>query len=242
MPDLEKRSTEPEIMDDLKCSGQVVVQTLKELEFINKWLGGNFVTLNGLDKLLSVVEEPLQQGITIVDIGCGGGDMLKLLSKKVSHAGTIARLIGIDANEHIIAYAAEHTKSYPSISFQAVDVLTPDFTNQQFDVIISTLFFHHFTTAQLIELFKSLKVQARIGIVVNDLHRHWFAYYSIKWLTQLFSKSAMVKYDAPLSVRRGFSRQELEYVLKQAGITEFSLTWRWAFRWQLVIHRQNKSH
>jgi hypothetical protein len=79
-----------------------------------------------------------------------------------------------------------------------------------------------------------LKHQVRIGIVINDIHRHWLAYYSIKLLTRLFSKSAMVKFDAPLSVLRAFSRQELSDILHQAGIRHFQLSWKWAFRWQAV--------
>jgi hypothetical protein len=74
-----------------------------------------------------------------------------------------------------------------------------------------------------------------VGIVVNDLHRHWLAYHAIKILTRLFSKSAMVKYDAPLSVLRGFTRGELADILKKAGIVQYTLKWKWAFRWQIII-------
>jgi hypothetical protein len=51
VPLLKNRSYEEELMDDLEASGEVITQTLKELETINKWLGGNYVTTNGLDQL-----------------------------------------------------------------------------------------------------------------------------------------------------------------------------------------------
>ncbi|NJN41363.1 MAG: hypothetical protein HC811_03110 [Flammeovirgaceae bacterium] len=92
-----------------------------------------------------------------------------------------------------------------------------------------------FTNDQLVNIFKRLKQQARIGIVVNDLHRHALAYYSIMWITRLFSKSEMVKIDAPLSVLRGFRRSEIISILNQAEITNYTLRWKWAFRWQLII-------
>lgn len=101
--------------------------------------------------------------------------------------------------------------------------------------MLATLFFHHFTTEQLVQLLRQLVQQARIALIVNDLHRHPLAYYSIRLLTQLFSKSAMVKYDAPLSVLRGFTRSELLEILHAAGIKGYELRWKWAFRWQLVI-------
>jgi hypothetical protein len=87
----------------------------------------------------------------------------------------------------------------------------------------------------LIAFFSHLKKQAGIGFLINDIHRHSLAYYSIKLLTTLFSKSSMVKYDAPLSVLRAFSRKELSNILRSAGIESFTIKWKWAFRWQVVV-------
>jgi 2-polyprenyl-3-methyl-5-hydroxy-6-metoxy-1,4-benzoquinol methylase len=75
---LKNRSYEEELMDDLEASGEVIPQTLKELETINKWLGGNYVTTNGLDQLL---KRKKAKKLRIADLGCGGGDMLKLVAK-----------------------------------------------------------------------------------------------------------------------------------------------------------------
>lgn len=219
-------------MDDLNCAGPVVDQTLNELEFINTWLGGNSVTLNGLNIILKTCHK---ETLTIADLGCGGGDMLKLISTRLKKKDIQATLTGIDANPNIVAYAKANTVAYPEIKFKALDIFSSVFRSERFDIVFATLFFHHFTREQLIELFAHLKNNTRCGIVINDLHRHPLAYYSIKYLTQVFSKSPMVKNDAPLSVQRGFKRVELEEILKAAGITTYSLKWKWAFRWQLVI-------
>jgi 2-polyprenyl-3-methyl-5-hydroxy-6-metoxy-1,4-benzoquinol methylase len=236
MPDFSKRSDGIEIMDDLNCSGDVVAQTLVELEFINKWLGGNDVTLSGL-KLLSLTFPEKKDGerLKIVDLGCGGGDMLKLLSRHFRKKKQPVQLIGVDANPNIIAYAWVNSSDCLDITYETLDILSNDFKFKRYDIVFATLFFHHFTSAQLIEIFTSLKKQTRVGIVINDLHRHWLAYYSIKFLTSLFSKSSMVRNDAPLSVMRGFSKNELKEILYHAGIDKYSLEWKWAFRWQLVI-------
>lgn len=234
-PDFSKRSDGIEIMDDLNCSGEVVDQTLVELEFINKWLGGNAVTINGLNCLLS--ENKFTKGeIIVADLGCGGGDMLKLLSEHFERKKLIAQFVGIDANPNIIAYAQANTHLDQNISYRTLDILSPEFRKEKYDLVFATLFFHHFTADQLVEIFSSLKNQTRIGIVINDLHRHWLAYHSIKLLTRLFSKSSMVRYDAPLSVLRGFSKQELTEILHRSGIKNYSLKWKWAFRWQLIIN------
>jgi 2-polyprenyl-3-methyl-5-hydroxy-6-metoxy-1,4-benzoquinol methylase len=232
MPDFSKRSETVEIMDDLNCSGPIVDQTLLELEFINKWLGGNAVTLSGLNKVLQNFSST---SFKIADLGCGGGDMLVLIKDQLTKKNIKATCTGIDANPNIIEYARKNTDSHAEINFKAIDVLSNEFRQESFDIVFATLFFHHFTQDQLIDLFAHLNKTTRCGIVINDLHRHPLAYYSIKFLTKTFSKSPMVVNDAPLSVHRGFTRAELKEILSAAGITSYSLQWKWAFRWQLVI-------
>ncbi len=221
-----------EIMDDLNCHGEVVDQTLRELEVINRLLGGDYVTIDGIDKLIggSLSE------FTIADCGCGGGDLAMKIVKWGRRRGMRLKVEGVDANPNIIEFARRNCGSFPEITFSAMDVFAPDFWQKKFDILTATLFVHHFDNDQLAKLFVTMRDQARVGVVINDIHRHWFSYYSIKWLTAIFSKSAMVRFDAPLSVRRAFRKRELIEILTTAGISNYTLTWKWAFRWQLVIH------
>ena len=228
------RSDTREIMDNLDCDGEVVHQTLRELEFINKWLGGNAVTLDGLGKLLAQWGKT-DSPIVLADLGCGGGEMLMEIAQWANKRDITMSLTGIDANPHIVAFARAHAASYPQIRFVQQNVLSPEFQHTKFDVIVATLFTHHFTADELVALFRSFRRQSRMGIVINDIHRHWLAYYAIKILTTLFSRSAMVRFDAPVSVLRAFGRSDWENILRQAGIVHYELNWKWAFRWQLII-------
>ena len=79
-------------------------------------------------------------------------------------------------------------------------------------------------------------------VVINDLHRHWFAFHSIGALTSVFSKSEMVKHDSKLSVLRSFKRTELDELLKRGGFNNFSIKWMWAFRWQICIQTKGKKN
>ena len=173
--------------------------------------------------------------LRIADLGCGGGDMLVRVIKWARKRGISVDLVGIDANPHIVSYAEENTKTYPEISYLCLDIFSEEFKMEKFDLMISSLFTHHFSEEQLVRLYKQIKSQSRIGFVNNDLHRHWLAYFSIKILTRFFSRSKMVQYDAPLSVLRGFRRNELSRILKKAKIKDYSLRWMWAFRWLLVF-------
>lgn len=234
MPDFSHRSDEIELMDDLSCSGVVIEQTLKELEVINKWLGGNHVTIDGIAKLVKNTNKE----ITIADLGCGGGDILKLVAKWARKKAFKVKLIGIDANASIVDFARRNCLGFEEIDFQVVDIFSDEFKTSRFDIITSTLFTHHFDNSALTNFYKGWLQQSNIGIVVNDLHRHWFAYYSIKWLTGLFSKSEMVKNDAAVSVQRSFIKKDIKSILSAAGITTYQLNWMWAFRWQLVIAKK----
>jgi 2-polyprenyl-3-methyl-5-hydroxy-6-metoxy-1,4-benzoquinol methylase len=230
MPDFSIRSTEVEIMDDLNCSGHVLDRTLRELEIINKWLGGNRITIKSLEQLLP----KNSREITIADLGCGGGDMLRMIDSWGKNRNLKLNLIGIDANPNIVAFAKRNLVAYPHIQFRTLDIFSEEFQKQQYDVVIGTLFYHHFSSDQLVQFFKKLKQQVTIGFIINDIHRHWLAYYSIKLLTQAFSKSPMVKYDAPLSVLRAFRRSELRKLLDATAIENFTIRWKWAFRWQVI--------
>jgi 2-polyprenyl-3-methyl-5-hydroxy-6-metoxy-1,4-benzoquinol methylase len=230
--DFTSRSTSIEIMDDLDCKGEVVDQTLRELDFINQWLGGNAVTINAVKSVWRSI--PKDQTIAIADLGCGSGEMLRILARLAKKANRKVELKGFDANSNITNFATNHSKDF-NISYHSINVFSPEFQQQKFDIVLATLFMHHFTEVELISLFSSLKKQTTTAIIINDIHRHPLAYDSIKLLTKVFSRSAMVKFDAPLSVLRAFTKTELQTILRKAKISYYELTWKWAFRWQLII-------
>ena len=228
-----QRSVEVEIMDDLLCDGPVVEQTLKELDTINLLLGGNDVSLSAFRKCFEKVSK--EKPIRIADLGCGSGDLLRILSRKARKKSLSVSLTGIDANPFIIKYATEKSKEYSNINFKCLNVFSKDFRSEKFDLVNCTLFCHHFENNLLSMLLENLGKQTSTAIIINDIHRHWFAYHSIKWLTGLFSSSSMVKNDAKLSVLKAFRRKELEDIIKKAGYTNYSIQWKWAFRFEVII-------
>lgn len=227
---LEHRSEEIEIMDDLDISGPVVPQTLKELNTINKWLGGNKISISAFKKMAEGKES-----ISLVDLGCGGGDIMVEMAKWARKKSIKASFVGIDANPNIIEYAKENTADYPEITYHAINIFSQKFESQKFDIIHCCLFTHHFKNDELAILFKQFKAQTNVGIIINDLHRHSLAYWSIIFLISLFSRSEMVKNDASVSVARSFKKAELMKILEKAKIEDYELVWKWAFRWKLIF-------
>jgi ubiquinone/menaquinone biosynthesis C-methylase UbiE len=232
MSKFDKRSEEKELMDDLECSGQELEQTLRELKTINHWLGGNHVTTDGLAKIMKL--NP-QSSYRIADIGCGGGDMIRIMNDWAESNKKQVDFVGIDANRNIIELAKVRLNDVTNVRWQVQNVFEPEFSKEKVDIITCTLFTHHFNDAELITLIQSFRQKSTLGLVINDLHRHWFAFHSIRILTKLFSKSPMVQHDASLSVLRSFQKADLERILAKAGIKTYQISWFWAFRWQVLV-------
>lgn len=208
-------------------------RNMEELEFINRYLGGHAITLDGIKALLKH-QENLHKEISIAEIGCGGGDNLRAIRDWAISQNFPAKLIGIDLNEECITYAAQHPKN------KGIRFLHSDYRLARFEttpaIVFSSLFCHHFTDEELAAQLQWMKANSDVGFFINDLHRHPLAYYSIKWLTALFSKSYLVKNDAPLSVQRGFRKEDWNAVFAKAGIENYRCEWRWAFRWLITYH------
>ncbi len=232
MPDFSKRSTLPEKMDEEGLPILTTQKALVEIEFINKWLGGYDVILNAL----SAMHWP-ERTITIMDIGSGGGDMLRKISTWAKNNNKSARLIGVDRNPVMTEFAANQSLGFSNIEFITMSVFDAQLLDIKADITMNSLFCHHFENPELVNLLRTMNQIASQSILINDLDRNWLAYYLIKILTKLFSKNELVKYDAPLSVARSLTRKEWKDILRQAGILHYSLRWMWAWRWQIIIHK-----
>lgn len=233
MPSFRQRSYKKELLDGNNIPFDDIRQNMQELDIINRRLGGHAITQDGMATLLRKNSITKKQ-LSVVEIGCGGGDNLRAIQKWAhKHQFNIA-LTGIDINEECIAYAKSKERN-KGIAFIQTDYRLAMFETKP-DIVFSSLFCHHFTDKELVEQLQWMQQQSAVGFFINDLHRHPLAYYSIKVLTKLFSKSYLVKNDAPLSVQRGFQQQDWQRLLEQAGIKDYACTWRWAFRWLITCH------
>lgn len=234
---LRKRSTEKEIMDDFNMVGPLLQNSLDKLAWINHWLGGNIVTLNGLKKLIKGIPEG--QEIKIIDLGCGNGDMLRDVARYARKKNLNIRLIGIDANQFTVDYARKLSTDYPEISYLKEFIPSPAFSDLEYDVILSTLFFHHFTDDEILISLKEIISKAKIGVVINDLHRHEWAIFLFNILT-LFIPNPMIRTDGLTSIRRGFKRSDLKAYENELGLKDSQISWKWAFRFQWVFNTSNR--
>ena len=227
------RSTKIEIMDDLDMSGETLINSLDQLANINKWLGGNKTTIDSLKTILK--NNPKDKTISIVDLGCGNGDMLRKVAHFGRKNGYKFDLLGIDANQATLDYAIQLSANFPEITYKKEDVLSKEFATHTYDIAMCTLFLHHFEDPIALDFIQTLLKNAKIGVVINDLHRHWLAYYLFKLLTSVVGNE-MTKEDGLTSILKAFKRQDLDRFSKKINFKS-TITWRWAFRYQWIINK-----
>ena len=229
------RSNEIEIMDDFALEGEILRDALDKIARINQLLGGNRLTLRCVQELIAKLQKTPE--LTIVDVGCGNGDMLRTLADFGLKHNLNFKLIGFDANNFTINHAKELSVNYSNISYQCEDVFGKYFSELKYDIVLCTLTLHHFKEEDIIKLITIFNANSSIGIVINDLHRSALAYRLFQVLCVVFQLNTMSREDGLTSILRGFKKEELVYFSKKLDFKNYKIQWKWAFRYQWIISK-----
>jgi SAM-dependent methyltransferase len=224
-----------ESMDDFSLDNEGLIIALDDIAKINQLLGGNAVSLDGVKKLIK--NRPPNQTITIMDFGCGNGDMLRMLANYGKSKNLNFNLIGIDANAAAIKHAEKCSEKFDNISYLAQDIFLVDFSKYNIDIALITLTLHHFKDEEILDLMKVIFNLVKNGIIVNDLQRSKIAYRLFQTIIFVFRLEKMTANDGLVSILRGFKRPDLERFSKKLGFIKYSISWKWAFRFQWIISK-----
>ncbi len=225
---LQFRSYQKELLDGEGIPFADIKKNMEELNTINTLLGGHAITVKGFAELVG-----LHKRITVCEIGCGGGDNLAAIAQWCHRRKIQVRCIGIDLKKECIEVAGSRKLLNGISEWRVSDYANVVFAEKP-DIIFSSLFCHHFTHEELVSQLQWMRKNSHLGFFINDLHRHPIAYQSIRMLTRLFSSSYLVKNDAPLSVARGFIKNEWIQIGREAGLANMSIQWKWAFRYLIT--------
>ena len=227
------RTDEPEIMDDFTLEGKELQEALDKIAKINQLLGGNKLTLQGLKILIKNLDK--RKEYTIVDIGCGNGNMLRYIANFGLENKYNFNLIGIDANAFTINHAINLSQNYRNISYKCEDIFNKQFDELKYDIVLCTLTLHHFKENEILELISVFYKNSTIGIIINDLHRSKLAYRLFQVVCLVFNLNKMSREDGLISILRGFKKEEFVTFAKKLGFENYILQWKWAFRYQWII-------
>ena len=221
-------------MDDFAMEGEILRDALDKIAKINQLLGGNQLTLKGVQEL---IQNSKSKEIVIVDVGCGNGDMLRTLADFGFKNNLKFNLIGIDANNFTISHAQKLSEKYANISYRCEDIFAESFKELKYDIVLFTLTLHHFKDNEIVQLLKVFYNNASIGIVINDLHRSAVAYRLFQALCFVFQLNDMSREDGLTSILRGFKKEELVAFSKKLNFKKYTIHWKWAFRYQWIISK-----
>ena len=222
-------------MDDPNVDEATLKAALAEVTYVNKYLGGQQITLDGLRFFFDRFP---QKSYTILDVGCGDGAMLRSIANFARQRSIAVKLIGIDINPKSIALAEERSQDFPEVSFQVQDVFKLNETHQEIDIITSTLTMHHFNDAEILKFLAQFLKLANLGVVINDLQRSTIAYRLFQAYSRVFMRSEMARHDGLISIERAFTKNELLSFTSKLGVQSFSIKWRWAFRYLWILENQ----
>lgn len=230
MADLARRSTAPELMDVEPAGFDEIDRTLKDLATINRLTLAYLPTLRWLDRVAAARRRDGDGApLSILDVGCGHGDMLRRIWAWSRRRGVPVALEGIDLNPEVVRSARAATPPDAPIRYEVGDAFA---VGEGRDVIVCSLFAHHLFGDDLVRFVAGLERAARRSWLISDLHRHPVPYHFVRAWVRLQGFSRLVVHDAPVSVARGFTRAEWRDVLGRAGIDPalVEITWWPPFR------------
>ncbi|MCR8630659.1 methyltransferase domain-containing protein [Paenibacillus radicis (ex Xue et al. 2023)] len=232
---LRHRAIELELMDDFSIGGPELREALQHLRRLNRIFGAAKPTLYGVRQLWAEAGKPSR--LSILDIGSGSGDVNRYLLQWADVNRIDLKITLVDITEEACEEAKQLFLNEPRIHVMQHDLFAlPD---AYADVITGTQFVHHFAAEELPAVVDKMLKTSQLGVVINDIHRHWIAWAAV-WITaRLISNNRYILHDGPLSVAKGFRSADWKRLGKALGLTRMCYAWRPLFRYVVII-RKNK--
>lgn len=233
---LQRRELEPEIMDDPELDQQRHFAALKGLSRLNALSASVNILWRPIHKLAHRLKT---SHLRVLDIASGAGDIPLRLSHRARRANLRLEILGLDISPRAIEFARQRAEGDASITFEQRDVLNAPLPSG-YDVVTSSLFFHHLENATAASLLRSMGAAARHVVLVNDLRRNVSGLMLAYAASRLLTRSDVVHIDAPLSVKAAYTPQEFLDLAKQAGLENAHVYRRWPCRMLLEACASSK--
>jgi 2-polyprenyl-3-methyl-5-hydroxy-6-metoxy-1,4-benzoquinol methylase len=233
------RSTQKELMDTYTGNIGELKVILDDINTVNQWLGGLRITERAVFQMIA---SNSKISYTILDVGCADGFVLRSLVMAARKRGISLQCIGVDLNGDALQLAMDQSTHFPEIRYLQKDVLSEEVGALSCDIVISSLTMHHFSDPEIYVFSKRFLGLAKLGVVINDLHRSALAYYLFRVFSFFFIKTKTARIDGLISIQRAFKRKELEHFAEALPHAKHRIFWRWAFRYIWIFEHKSKKH
>ena len=210
-----QRSLEPENLDKGSYTPEEYEGCLVELRRVNEWLGD----ANALrDSLFKEIEQRELQTFSVLDVGAGSGELLRVTAKWARETNRKASLVGLELNERSAQAIIDESTDFREISSIRANGFQLPFSDNSFDYVIQSLTLHHFDDAGAVKILREMSRVARCGIFVIDLNRNPVAYFFYTTIGHLFLHNRLLREDGALSILKSFKPEEMKEIAQHAGL------------------------
>jgi ubiquinone/menaquinone biosynthesis C-methylase UbiE len=225
--DFQKRSLKPERIDTGDYTPEEYDRFLHDIRLVNRFAGDNRALKS---TLLREIERENRREFSVLDVGAGSGELLRVIAKFARKSGRKTRLCGLELNARSAASILEESRDFGEIESVRGTALGLPFADNSFDYVICSLFTHHFGDANVVSILNEMTRVARRKIFVIDLHRHRMAYFLYQIFCAAFRISRLVVEDGSLSILKSFTPAELKLLGETAGLKNLAVERRFPFR------------
>lgn len=222
-----KRSYKLERIDTGDYTAGEYERFLHDIRLVNRFAGDTWALKK---TLLREIETQNLREFSVLDVGAGSGELLREIAKFARKTKSKAKLFGLELNEISANSIKSESKDFSEISAVRGDAFSLPFADKSFDYTICSLFTHHFTDENVVEILREFNRISRFGVFIIDLHRHPIAYALYKVFCVVFRISKLVREDGSLSVLRGFKPNELNDLAEKANLENVSVERHFPFR------------
>ncbi|MGQ0558115.1 MAG: methyltransferase domain-containing protein [Sphingosinicella sp.] len=226
---LKERARQDEQMDDPALAPAVYARVLADLARVNRWTLAARPTLAFLARAARGLP-----AFRVLDVGFGHGDMLRRIAGWARRRGVTVDLVGVDRNVNSVTAAQAATPAALTIDWRGGDYRA---VPGPFDFVISSLVAHHMSDDELHTFLRFMEQHTTRGWLINDLHRHAFAWLFFPLLARLLGVHRIVREDGRLSIARAFRVPEWHAILNDAGVPLGAARVVRHFPFRLCVHR-----
>jgi len=210
---------------------------ISELQFVNRWMGDAH-SLKAT--LLREIESQSLTSFSILDIGAGSGELLRVAATWARQTNRRLRAVGLELNERMAESILEESGRFDEIGSVRGDALTLPFADAEFDYVMCSLFTHHLLDEQVVQVLREMSRVAKRRIFVIDLHRHPVAYLLYTTLGKIVLHNRLLRHDGALSILRSFKSDEMLELAQRAGLRDISVERHFPYR--LVLSASASGH
>ncbi|MGI8485746.1 MAG: methyltransferase domain-containing protein [Thermomicrobiales bacterium] len=211
-----QRSRDSELLDAASHDPAELAANFRDIQRVNHLLGGTSTILRHLPHLIDHL--PKTQPITILDLATGSADIPIAISHWAKQRDLDIQLVASDCADDILALARIQTSGHPAITLAKYDARNVPLLDDSFDIVLCSLSLHHFSPDEAVKVLREMHRLARCGFILNDLRRSQPGYVAAWIAAHLTTRNRLTRNDAPLSVLRAYTPDELHDLLHRAGI------------------------